>query len=776
MTDKRITDLPATTTGVHSTDLFETVDMSGVPISRKVTAAQLSAAILPVSTIIFRPGVASAGNAVATWPEVETFITALAGVCTVYVDDSIAACIVPGTANTECSGRTNFLGIDPVYGATLTIADGGRLRNVAQISILNVVGAPTAVFPLVFDLGAPFLLTGFGSVGALAGAVVAMIHVVVDTDIFIKSDGELDNTLAPTVPVITIVAAKTCRIFFERVSHDGGYPMVGTWVSGPGSAVLAVIHDGSIAVVAQSLFTGTFAETRTEPVRASLPSSGITAARPTLPFVGETYFDTTLGATVSWNGAAWVTQPLASMNSPTSTGLAKVSAGAWVSAASLLVNADVNTAAAIAGTKVSPDFGAQAVATTGALSASGVVQVGSRIIGELASSSPYSVHGEQGFTFAADASYTVAVGQYALDFNTFTTGAWTAGHTVTYPLPGTNGAYYKYVENTTPYSMTVSNGVGGAPVLLTGTTCRLLFAATGVTFAGVPFVRATGAGSGGGVPTGTGFRHVTAGVEDGAAAAVNLATADVTGVLPLANGGTNASTGLTTANGVVTSSGTALQQASNVLAGASFLSIGATPATTGHLRLPSVGSIKMENAGGTAPLCLAETDASDNLWFGLNSSGLQPVNHIFCYVATSHDVALGNAGAAKFAVRGATGFTESTYPITGGSGFATASVYGAHGMTVHAQSGAGATDTLSNAEYKNYTIKVTGTGSNIIKLPAATDATGYTKYIWNAGSGTLAVQDVNAVAAAATLAAGTGAVFQFATSAVKQLTAAFTVA
>ena len=33
-----------------------------------------------------------------------------------------------------------------------------------------------------------------------------------------------------------------------------------------------------------------------------------------------------------------------------------------------LVNADINASAAIAGTKISPDFGSQAVATTGALS------------------------------------------------------------------------------------------------------------------------------------------------------------------------------------------------------------------------------------------------------------------------------------------------------------------------------------------------------------------------------------------------------------------------
>lgn len=41
--------------------------------------------------------------------------------------------------------------------------------------------------------------------------------------------------------------------------------------------------------------------------------------------------------------------------------------------------------------------------------------------------------------------------------------------------------------------------------------------------------------TGGTVPTGTGFSHITAGAQDGAARAVNLASADVTGILPIAN-------------------------------------------------------------------------------------------------------------------------------------------------------------------------------------------------------------------------------------------------
>lgn len=53
-------------------------------------------------------------------------------------------------------------------------------------------------------------------------------------------------------------------------------------------------------------------------------------------------------------------------STPTGTGFRHVTAGVEDAAAALVVNADVDAAAAIAGSKISPDFGAQNVTTTGA--------------------------------------------------------------------------------------------------------------------------------------------------------------------------------------------------------------------------------------------------------------------------------------------------------------------------------------------------------------------------------------------------------------------------
>lgn len=78
-------------------------------------------------------------------------------------------------------------------------------------------------------------------------------------------------------------------------------------------------------------------------------------------------------------------------------------------------------------------------------------------------------------------------------------------------------------------------------------------------------------GGGGSTPTGTGFRHVTGGTEDGAAAAVNLGTADVTSILPVAKGGTglDASTATTVGNVLrVSSAGVLVWAAVNLAGGA----------------------------------------------------------------------------------------------------------------------------------------------------------------------------------------------------------------
>lgn len=240
--------------------------------------------------------------------------------------------------------------------------------------------------------------------------------------------------------------------------------------------------------------------------------------------------------------------------------------------------------------------------------------------------------------------------------------------------------------------------------------------------------------------TGTGLPHVVSGVQTSACSLV-VQTTDVTGVLPMANGGTNVSA-LAAANGVVTSSGTALQQATGVLAGTNFVSVGAAPAAAAALRLPSPGNAYARNNGNTADLSVFETDNTDSVWIGSSSAATKQFTNIYLYNASSGNVAFGAGGATEFAIRGATGFVESGLPITGGSGYASSSPYGVHGVgSVALPTGVNATTTLVAAVYKNFTIQTTAalTANQNIVLPTATDATAYTKVINNICTGAFSV-------------------------------------
>src|SRR5271170_1319694 len=84
-------------------------------------------------SIIYRPGGVTAKDVVATWPEVQAFITKADGKCFVYVDDSIVSpAPVPGTSGiTECFGRVELrpFVIDPVNFTILQVESGATLDN-----------------------------------------------------------------------------------------------------------------------------------------------------------------------------------------------------------------------------------------------------------------------------------------------------------------------------------------------------------------------------------------------------------------------------------------------------------------------------------------------------------------------------------------------------------------------------------------------------------------------------------------------------------------------
>ena len=143
----------------------------------------------------------------------------------------------------------------------------------------------------------------------------------------------------------------------------------------------------------------------------------------------------------------------------------------------------------------------------------------------------------------------------------------------------------------------------GTPLGAAGTVDTVDFVGAGVTATRVgDAVTVTIPGSGT-VPTGTGFTHITAGVQDAAAKSVDLATADVTGDLPYANlvpataasrllgrgsaGGAGDWQEVTLGTGL-SLSGTVLNASIIPTPGSITISVGAQPGVTGAVLVPQV--------------------------------------------------------------------------------------------------------------------------------------------------------------------------------------------
>lgn len=220
------------------------------------------------------------------------------------------------------------------------------------------------------------------------------------------------------------------------------------------------------------------------------------------------------------------------------------------------------------------------------------------------------------------------------------------------------------------------------------------------------------------------------------------------------------------------------------LALSSFISVGTTPAGVGFVRLGQASQVpslvRWRNNANSADLSALATDTGDTLYLGCEStfSGSLMASILRIYALSGGIIGFGNGGSTSLSwdssgVHFPAQILNGANPIIGDTG--QSSPYGVHGSVSIAL--AGSTHTCTAAEYANGEIHVTGTGTNVIKLPAVTsDANTYVKYIFNSGSGTLAVQDTSSHAAAATLPAGAGAWFRFGNATVKQMTAAFTVA
>lgn len=275
----------------------------------------------------------------------------------------------------------------------------------------------------------------------------------------------------------------------------------------------------------------------------------------------------------------------------------------------------------------------------------------------------------------------------------------------------------------------------------------------------------------GSVPTGTGFRHITGGVEDGSSKKVDLGdSADVT--VP------GADTRVLFRDGTVVGGDAGLTYnkttdelsvTGGVIVGASgYYSVGTNPATAGVYRLANNAEVSSRNAANNANRKLLRMNASDQVILGDDSAG-------FAYWLLGQA-----AAAARLFVWNGSSFVnqleaDGTLLYAGVPVIGNSQPFGCHGRTVKAMGDAN--QTLSAAEYAREHIKFTGalTASRTMTFPhPSSEDRSYTKSIHHAGTGNSIVVSTG-TGATITMAAGNRATLGFTPDGVIAI-ASFTVA
>lgn len=203
------------------------------------------------AAIVFRPGVPSAGNFVATWAEVKTFIAAASGDCIVYVDDGVAPAHVPGASGiTEGFGRLEIRPYrsDAQNSSTLTVDDGATLRGLYRIAntIFLVSDCRSATPSFDWDYSANIVGTPFPNVFVADRAGFGSALTATQPAVVVPAGGTLvvnftDNGgmfQPPAIPFFRVVDPTSQIIFTcygaELRDNVGIILVPSTWVDGAG--------------------------------------------------------------------------------------------------------------------------------------------------------------------------------------------------------------------------------------------------------------------------------------------------------------------------------------------------------------------------------------------------------------------------------------------------------------------------------------------------------------------------------------------------------------
>lgn len=269
-------------------------------------------------------------------------------------------------------------------------------------------------------------------------------------------------------------------------------------------------------------------------------------------------------------------------------------------------------------------------------------------------------------------------------------------------------------------------------------------------------------GGGGSTPTGTGFRHVTGGAEDAAAVTVdptNAAhmTVGVANTVLTSNGAVGVWNAIVNAfiDPAAAIAGTKISPdfGSQQVKTTGSIALGATPASTGLMRLYATGASQplIRWNDGTADRDVIIGDSTGN---GLSFGGTGFLSNLYgssTTVYAASNLFLYGGATQSMTFNGASNF--NSLPMVGNS-VAWGSI-----NSVGTQAMADANQTAAAAVFSYFCIKTTGalTATRTLTLPTATDAQGFMKLIDNTCTGAFGVTVQCAAGTTVTIANGKSA-------------------
>ncbi len=258
---------------------YRDISVNGIPLTRRskinfvgvatdnptqqrtdVELGDGSAAFLPQS-IVWRPGVASAGGYVATCAEVLAFVsgTVQPAPVIVYCDTTLGNCIVPEGTDYDCSKQVYLFSAAPnLFAATVEFEDGAHLHRLAGARDIYFTGAPTSVVPLTFqDQSSTFERCQF-----YASSGTAVPFADIDGTVYITLNGG-GAYFTEGTSFWDLLAGASC-IFRHRGGSGGVDPaMQPIAFSGDVTTSLDFIHDANVSLPPQTAFNGTLTRYRT---------------------------------------------------------------------------------------------------------------------------------------------------------------------------------------------------------------------------------------------------------------------------------------------------------------------------------------------------------------------------------------------------------------------------------------------------------------------------------------------------------------------------------